>query len=163
MSGSGQEAFEELLRQDFGVSDFPEGEPPLLQASDHLRLAKHLRDAIGYSIYGFVVASHWPGKSGDAEGHGESTEAFEVATGVRSPGNNSHMAIWRVRLDADQAMPSLAHIYAGADWQEREQYDLVGVRFENHPDLRRLMMPEDWQGHPLRKDYAIETSCFPWR
>ncbi|MSP92691.1 MAG: NADH-quinone oxidoreductase subunit C, partial [Myxococcales bacterium] len=46
---------------------------------------------------------------------------------------------------------------------EREQYDLVGVRFGGHPDLRRLMMDEDWPGHPLRKDYAIETSHAPWR
>jgi NADH-quinone oxidoreductase subunit C len=63
----------------------------------------------------------------------------------------------------DQSLPSFASIWAGADWQEREQYDLLGVRFEGHPDLRRIMLPEDWEGHPLRKDYAIDTPCEPWR
>ena len=60
-------------------------------------------------------------------------------------------------------VPRLYPLFAGADWQEREQYDLVGVIFEGHPDLRRLMMPEDWDGHPLRKDYAIDTRVAPWR
>ena len=43
------------------------------------------------------------------------------------------------------------------------QFDLVGTIFEGHPDLRRIMMPEDWPGHPLRRDYAIDTAHFPWR
>jgi NADH-quinone oxidoreductase subunit C len=54
-------------------------------------------------------------------------------------------------------------VFVGADWQEREQFDLVGVHFAGHPDLRRLMMPEDWVGHPLRRDYAIDTPHAPWR
>ncbi|MCA9775955.1 MAG: NADH-quinone oxidoreductase subunit C [Candidatus Eremiobacteraeota bacterium] len=51
------------------------------------------------------------------------------------------------------ALPSLADLWANADWNEREVFDLFGVVFHEHPDLRRLMMPEDWVGHPLRKDY----------
>ena len=70
---------------------------------------------------------------------------------------------WSVRVPADGSVPSLAAEFAGADWQEREQWDLVGVRFSGHPDLRRLMMPDDWQGHPLRKDYAADTHTKPWR
>ena len=51
------------------------------------------------------------------------------------------------------SIPSVAHIWRTADWHEREAFDLVGIQFENHPDLRRILLPTDWNGHPLRKDY----------
>ncbi|MEN0111084.1 MAG: NADH-quinone oxidoreductase subunit C [Planctomycetota bacterium] len=52
-------------------------------------------------------------------------------------------------------LPSVAHLWATADWHEREAYDLGGVRFAGHPNLRRILCPEDWEGHPLRKDYTM--------
>lgn len=52
-------------------------------------------------------------------------------------------------------LPSVASIWATADWHEREVYDLVGVRFTGHPNLRRILCPEDWVGHPLRRDYEL--------
>lgn len=61
----------------------------------------------------------------------------------------------RVPRDAPQ-VPSVARLWNGANWHERETYDLFGVNFVGHPDLRRIMMTEDWAGHPLRKDYAYE-------
>ncbi|GAB3690056.1 hypothetical protein GCM10027592_07070 [Spirosoma flavus] len=51
------------------------------------------------------------------------------------------------------SVPSVAHIWRTADWHEREAFDLVGIQFENHPDLRRILLPTDWVGHPLRVDY----------
>src|SRR6266850_2614244 len=57
------------------------------------------------------------------------------------------------RRDAP-VVPSVASIWNHAEWQEREVFDLLGVTFERHPDLRRILMPEDWPGHPLRKDFV---------
>ncbi len=61
----------------------------------------------------------------------------------------------RTRLPrAEPRVPSLVSVWPAAGWHEREQYDLLGVIFEEHPDLRRILMPDDWEGHPLRKDYV---------
>ncbi len=159
-----QQRFVALLHERFGVDEIPDDNYPLVHARHHFELARVLKEELGYRIYSFVVASHYPAKV-DAKNEDAEIEAehYEVATGVRCVGAPAHLASWRVRVELDQAIPTLFPLFAGADWQEREQYDLVGVRFENHPDLRRLMMPEDWEGHPLRKDYAIETACSPWR
>ena len=59
----------------------------------------------------------------------------------------------RVIVDAEQEIPSLVSIWKSADWHEREAYDLMGIKFSDHPDLKRILLPEDWEGHPLRKNY----------
>ena len=66
----------------------------------------------------------------------------------------------RVRLKCrvrgeDPVIESVTGVWRGANWYEREVFDLFGIKFLGHPDLRRIMMPEDWEGHPLRKDYSI--------
>jgi NADH-quinone oxidoreductase subunit C len=65
----------------------------------------------------------------------------------------------RIRLEAavadGQSLPSVTSVYPTADWQERETYDMFGVIFEGHPNLTRILMPDDWEGHPQRKDYPL--------
>jgi NADH-quinone oxidoreductase subunit C len=61
------------------------------------------------------------------------------------------------------ACPSLVPVYRGANWMERECYDMFGIRFEGHPDLRRILLSDDWEGFPLLKSYAVDTPHPPYR
>ncbi|HKD86387.1 MAG TPA: NADH-quinone oxidoreductase subunit C [Terriglobales bacterium] len=81
---------------------------------------------------------------------------FEVVYQLFSTANKKYLRL-KVRLSGDDAsVDSLTPIWPGANFFEREVFDLFGVRFDEHPDLRRIMMPDDWEGHPLRKDYPVE-------
>jgi NADH-quinone oxidoreductase subunit C len=80
---------------------------------------------------------------------------FEVVYHLQSPERNERLRL-KCRLPgATPEIDSVTGVWRGANWYERETFDLFGIRFRNHPDLRRIMLPEDWQGHPLRKDYPI--------
>jgi NADH-quinone oxidoreductase subunit C len=81
---------------------------------------------------------------------------FDLVYHLVSPHKRQRVRL-KVRLSADQSIDTLsATLYPGAGWPERELYDLFGIIFDGHQDLRRLMMPEDWEGHPLRKDYPVQ-------
>jgi NADH-quinone oxidoreductase subunit C len=68
----------------------------------------------------------------------------------------NHRAVLKLKVGRDApSAPSVASIWKTADWHERETYDMYGIVFEGHPDLRRILLPEDWPGHPLRKDYEF--------
>jgi len=80
---------------------------------------------------------------------------FEVVYNLHSFERNHYLRL-KARLSGpDYHLDSVTPVWRSADWYEREVFDLFGIRFRNHPDLRRIMMPEDWEGHPLRKDYPI--------
>jgi len=86
---------------------------------------------------------------------GVAPERFEVVVNLLSLSQRRRVRI-RVQVpENDPAVPSVVDLYPGAEAMEREAFDLLGVRFLGHPDLTRILMPEDWEGHPLRKDYGV--------
>jgi NADH-quinone oxidoreductase subunit C len=84
---------------------------------------------------------------------GVAAERFEVVVNLLSLEPPRRVRL-RVQVpEADPHVPTIWDLFAGADYFEREAYDLMGIVFDGHPDMTRIMMPEDWEGHPLRKDY----------
>jgi NADH-quinone oxidoreductase subunit C len=84
----------------------------------------------------------------------ERKNRFEVVYHLMSPSQNQRIRI-RVATDADSPIPSVVEVFPGADWFEREAYDLYGILFTGHPDLRRLLTDYGFEGHPLRKDFPL--------
>ena len=86
---------------------------------------------------------------------GVEPERFEVVVTLLSMARRERVRL-RVQIPADDPVcPSLFDVHPGTEAMERETYDMVGIRFDGHPDLSRILMPEDWEGHPLRKDHPI--------
>ena len=79
---------------------------------------------------------------------------FEVIINLLSVSKNSRLIINVAVPDEDLKIPSICEIYPGANFYEREVFDMFGIEFENHPELTRILMPDDWTGNPLRKDYG---------
>ena len=85
--------------------------------------------------------------------NGEESETMEVIYHLYSIPFDIHLVLI---VEVDRKEPivdSVSDIWRGANWHEREAYDLLGIKFKNHPDLRRILLPDDWEGYPLRKDY----------
>ena len=83
---------------------------------------------------------------------GVTAERFEVVANFLSHTRNRRIRLICEIPESDPTVPSLTGVYPGTDFAERETFDLLGIRFEGHPDLTRILMPDDWVGHPLRKD-----------
>jgi NADH-quinone oxidoreductase subunit C len=84
------------------------------------------------------------------------TPRFEVVTNLTSLTHHHRLRL-RMRVPEERPeLPSLAGLYRTANWWERHVWDLYGIRFSGHPDMRRLYLPQDWVGHPLRKDYPVK-------
>jgi NADH-quinone oxidoreductase subunit C len=84
-----------------------------------------------------------------------SPERFEVVVNLLSLEHRQRVRIRVQAPESDPVVPSLFGLYPGAENMEREAFDLYGIRFSAHPDLTRILMPEEWEGHPLRKDYSV--------
>ena len=88
---------------------------------------------------------------------------FEVVYLLHSIPNNERLRLKVAAPSTAATVPSVCGVWSGANWYEREVYDMFGVRFEGHPDLRRILMPEYWEGHPLRKDFPVHGHKYSYK
>jgi NADH-quinone oxidoreductase subunit C len=143
----------ELLAAVVGVTVADTAAPVTAQvdAGRWAETARFAKETLGCGFFAFLTAIDW--KDGGLEivawvDNLESTLSIEL----------------RTKLGAGVTVcPSLVPVYAGANWMERECFDMFGVRFDGHPDLRRILLADDWDGHPLLKSYAVDTPHPPYR
>ncbi|GAB4238216.1 MAG: NADH-quinone oxidoreductase subunit C [Ekhidna sp.] len=90
--------------------------------------------------------------------NGPEENQMEVIYGLYSIPHHISLSLQVNISRKDPMVPSVTSIWKAANWHEREAYDLLGIHFEGHPDLRRILLPEDWTGHPLRKDYEEQEN-----
>lgn len=147
-----------------------------------LDVCRFLRDHEGYDLLSDVTAVDYLGYQGEVAGYwgggsdgrdinhyshsgkaavpeAAGPKRFAVSTTLCkvmtvADGNHRRLRV-RVWLDEDESISTLISVYPSADFHEREAYDMMGITFAGHPNLRRILMPDDWGGHPQRKDYPI--------
>ena len=125
---------------------FDRGELTLTIAAGEIRSAAATVQAAGYNFFEDMTAVDWF----------PSSPRFQLSYHILSHTYKERIRL-RVLLDGDApAVESITPVWPSANFYEREVFDLFGIAFEGHPNLRRIMMPDDWQGHPLRKDYPVE-------
>jgi NADH-quinone oxidoreductase subunit C len=111
--------------------------------------------AQGFEMLADLAAADYLTHPGRAVPEGVQLERFEVVASLLSMSLRRRLRV-RVQVpESDAAVDSLWDLYPGAESMEREAYDMFGIVFVGHPDLTRILMPEDWEGFPLRKDYAV--------
>jgi NADH-quinone oxidoreductase subunit C len=125
---------------------FDRGELTLTIAAEEIRAAAATVQAAGYNFFEDMTAVDWF----------PTTPRFQLSYHILSHAYKERIRL-RVLVDGtDLAVESITPVWPSADYYEREVFDLFGVRFEGHHNLRRIMMPDEWVGHPLRKDYPVE-------
>ena len=116
-----------------------------------LPVAKHLKAESGFNMLADLTAMDYPKKE----------KRFEVIYQLYSFSRNERLRV-KAPLGDGETIESVVPVWGVADWLEREVFDMFGIRFEHHPNLRRILLPEEWQGHPLRKDYDILQQDTKW-
>jgi NADH-quinone oxidoreductase subunit C len=116
-------------------------------------VARFLKDELQFARLSGITAVDW---------HPQEPR-FEVVYHLHSIERNERVRL-KCRLGGEQPeIDSVTGVWRAADWYEREVYDLFGVVFRNHPNLRRIMLPEGWQGYPLRKDFPIHGGRYGYK
>jgi len=133
--GSGILEFVSYLDQKFLIAE-PDAVPGILQ---------HLRDSEAFDMLVDLTAVHYPKRA---------EEPFDVVYILYNFTLNDRIRV-KARIKPGQKPQSVADLHPTANWMEREIFDMFGIEFAGHPDLRRILLPEEWQGHPLLKDYPI--------
>jgi NADH-quinone oxidoreductase subunit C len=138
----------DALTDRFGaqVSEF-RGETTLMLAPENVaKVCQVLHDEFGYKLLEDETAvDYWP----------ELEPRFHVIYQIYSLQNNQRVCLRVPVPGSNPSIPTIETVYPNANWHERELWDMFGIRFEGHSDLRRILMPYDWEGHPLRKDYPL--------
>ena len=124
---------------------FDRGELTLTIAANEIRTAADTVRAAGYNFFEDMTAVDWF----------PSSPRFQLSYHILSHAFKEHIRL-RVLMEESDLVESITPIWPAANYYEREVFDLFGLEFEGHPNLRRILMPDDWVGHPLRKDYPVE-------
>lgn len=114
-------------------------------------VAQHCRDEEKFDLLADLTGVDWPRRE----------KRFDVVLNLYSFAKNERLRL-KAHAAADETVPSVAGVWPTANWLERECFDMFGIRFDGHPDMRRILLPEEWQGHPLRKDYDILQQDTAW-
>lgn len=119
----------------------------IVQPTRIVEVARHLASAAeaAFDTCSDVTATDWPPRA----------ERFDVVYCLYSTRHRHRIRV-KARVADGQPIASVTPVWPGANWLEREVFDMFGMLFSGHPDLRRILMPDDWQGHPQRKDYPLE-------
>ena len=114
-------------------------------------VAAFAKDTLGCTFFSFVTAIDWK------------ADGLEVVAWVDNLDTKLSVQLRTKLGPGNSVCPSLVPVYRGANWMERECFDMFGVQFVNHPDPRRILLADDWEGHPLLKSYAVDTPHPPYR
>lgn len=111
-----------------------------------VEICNYLKEFVGYNMLTDLTAVDYLGQS----------PRFLVVYNLYSIPAKDRLRVKAQVEEADAAIDSVVGVWSSANWLEREVYDLFGIKFAGHPDLRRILMTDDWVGHPLRKDYPLQ-------
>jgi NADH-quinone oxidoreductase subunit C len=125
---------------------FDRNELSLTIVPEEIRAAAEAVRSAGYNFFEDLTAVDWF----------PSSPRFQLSYHILSHGYKERIRLCVLLYEDDPSVESITAIWPSANYYEREVFDLFGIRFEGHPNLRRIMMPDDWKGHPLRKDYPVE-------
>jgi NADH-quinone oxidoreductase subunit C len=142
-----------LCQERFGVSATGDGAALVLTVpvDRWLEAGRFVKDTLGCMYMSFSTAVDWK------------DQGLEVLARVENLDDNFSVTMKTKLAAGETRCPSLVGVWRGANWMEREGYDMFGIQFEGHPDLRRMLLPQDWEGHPLLKSYAVDTPHPPYR